>query len=262
MTDGAVVASLGPGANPIWSPMGIMLLYQSFSAGAPAVAMYDSDTGETYVVSDPVAGGALQDIPAGWSGTNAYFLRDVGDGTVILFAHDVNSREDSEVWRSEGVTLSGARPIPTGEGFLIPTAASWLLIGVDGSESNLGPNDYTPTGEGFLSPFASLVAYPSGGQIIIAEVGTPGIPTGILPYVEGQGAGFSWSPDGFHIAVSDGSSIQVYDTFGEYAGSAMSDLGVVIAAPQWLADGIYYVQLAPEPSLRRVIESKITDYSP
>jgi hypothetical protein len=265
MEDGSVVANLGAGANPIWSPLGMLVLYQSYSDGAPAAALYDGETGEIQTISDPAADGAIQDIPAGWSGTSAYYLRETGDeaSTVVLYAYDVNTGESTSVWSSEGVALSAGRPIPTGDGFLIATTQSWLLIGPDGSESNLGPNDYGLTGEGFLSPFASLVAYPAGGQIIVAEISTPGIAIGQpIPFVEGAGAGFSWSPDGFHLAVSDGYSIQVYDTFGEFAGAAASDAGVMIAAPQWLADGIYYVELSPTPSLRRLLEAKITGYSP
>ncbi len=44
--DGTVYAELGSGANPIWSPLGIVLLYQDFSGGSPAAATYDSETGE------------------------------------------------------------------------------------------------------------------------------------------------------------------------------------------------------------------------
>lgn len=263
--DGSVLADLGAGANPIWSPLGMLVLYQSFAGGAPAAALYDGDTGEVVVISDPAADGAIQDIPAGWSGTAAYYLRETGDeaSTVTLYAYDVNTGETTTVWTSEGVALSPGRPIPTGDGFLIATTQSWLLIGIDGSEANLGPNDYGLTGEGFLSPFGSLVAYPAGGQIIVADVSTPGIAIGQpLPYVSGVGAGFTWSPDGTHLAVSDGVSLQMYDTAGSFAGAAASAVGVTIAAPQWLDDGIYYVELDPTPSLRRLLEAKITGYIP
>jgi putative zinc finger protein/WD40 repeat protein len=259
MSDGSVVAHLGAGADPIWSPLGIMLLYQSYANGTPSVALYDGDTGKVEPISDPSKDGAVQDIPAGWSGTSAYYLRETGDGesTVILYGYDVNSGETTEIWRSTGVSLSGGRPIPTGDGFLVATTASWLLVGTDGNESNLGPNDFGLTGEGFLSPGASLVAYPAGDQLIVADASSPGIPMAQIPYVNGTGAGFTWSPDGSYLAVSDGYSLQIYDTAGNHIGDATSDNGVTIAAPQWLSDGIYYVETSPTPSLRRLLESRI-----
>jgi len=259
MSDGSVVAHLGAGADPIWSPLGIMLLYQSYADGTPSVALYDGETGKFEPISDPSKDGAVQDIPAGWSGTSAYYLRETGDqdSTVILYAYDVNSGETSEIWRSTGVALSGGRPIPTGDGFLVATTASWLLIGTDGNESNLGPNDYGLTGEGFLSPGASLVAYPAGDQLIVADASDPGIPMAQIPYVNGTGAGFTWSPDGSYLAVSDGYSLQIYDTSGNFMAAATSDNGVTIVAPQWLSDGIYYVETSPTPSLRRLLESRI-----
>lgn len=259
MSDGSIMAHLGAGADPIWSPLGILVLYQSHSGGTPSVALYDGDTGKVEPISDPARDGAVQDIPAGWSGTSAYYLRETGDdqSTVILFAYDVNTGGTEEIWRSTGVALSGGRPIPTGDGFLVATTASWLLIGTDGSESNLGPNDYGLTGEGFLSPGAGLVAYPAGDQLIVADVSSPGIPMAQIPYVNGTGIGFTWSPDGSYLAISDGYSLQIYDTAGNFLGAATSDNGVSIAAPQWLSDGIYYVETSPHPSLRRLLEAKI-----
>jgi hypothetical protein len=259
MSDGSVLADLGAGADPIWSPLGIVLLYQTHGSGAPAVALYEGDTGANHVISDPATDGAVQDIPAGWSGASAYYLRETGDAesTVILFAYDVNTGNTSEVWRSTGVALSNGRPIPTGDGFLIATTASWLLVGTDGSEQNLGPNDYGLTGEGFLSPNASLVAYPANGQLVIADVSSPGIPQALLPYSGGAGAGFTWSPDGSYVAVSDGAALQIYDAAGNFIGAADSSAGVTIAAPQWLSDGIYYVETSPHPSLRRLLTAKI-----
>jgi hypothetical protein len=263
MSDGSIVADLGAGANPIWSPQGIVLLYQSYAGGAPAAAIYDSQTGGMGPISDPAADGAVQDIPAGWSGSEAFYLRETGDGesTVILFAYDVNTGETREVWRSVGVSLSGGRPIAAGDRFLIATGQSWLSVGTDGSENVLGTNEYGLTGEGVLSPGGSLVAYPAGGQIVVAGVDSPGVAIGLIPYPEGPGAGFSWSPDGEYLAVSDGYSIQVYDENGTFIGAATSDLSVTIGGPQWFDDGIYYVETSPTPSLRRLLLSKMPGFA-
>jgi hypothetical protein len=117
------------------------------------------------------------------------------------------------------------------------------------------------TGEGVLSPGGTLVAYPAGGQVVVAGVGSPGIANAIIPYVEGPGAGFTWAPDGEFLAVSDGYSIQVYDENGNFIGAATSDHEVTIAAPQWFDDGIYYVETSPTPSLRHLRLSKIPGFS-
>ena len=79
--------------------------------------------------------------------------------------------------------------------------------------------------------------------------------------MEGSGSGFTWSPDGEYLAVSDGYSIQVYQETGEFVGAATSDLGVTIAAPQWFDDGIYYVETSPHPSLRRLLLSKLPGFT-
>jgi hypothetical protein len=60
--------------------------------------------------------------------------------------------------------------------------------------------------------------------------------------------------------VSDGASLSIYDTSGEFLGSAESATGVTIAAPQWLDDGIYYVEIAPTPSLRRILVENIPGF--
>jgi hypothetical protein len=112
-----------------------------------------------------------------------------------------------------------------------------------------------------MSPFGTLVAYPAGGQLIVASVDSPGVPIGqSIPFVAGQGAGFTWEPNGEYLAVSDGFSIAIYEENGTFIGVATSDLGVQIAAPQWLGDGIYYVETSPTPSTRLLIYEKIPGF--
>ena len=260
--DGAVLAELGASANPIWSPMGIMLLYQDLNDGPPSAMLYDSQTGESILISVASDEGYQEDIPAGWLGTSAYYLRVVGDeaSTVILYGYDVNTGETTEAWRSENVFLAGGRPISTGDGFLIGTAVSWLLVGPGGLDENLGPADYPLAGEAFPSPGASLIAYPIGGQLAIAPTNSPNEVMGMVPYGGGAGAGFTWSPGGDYVAVSDGFSLSIYDTSGQLISVVTSETGVTIAAPQWLADGIYYVETSPTPSLRLLLVEKIPEF--
>ena len=93
---------------------------------------------------------------------------------------------------------------------------------------------------------------------MIASVETPGIAIGAIPYGGGPGAGFTWSPDGSYLAVSDGFALSIYDATGEFIGIAESATGVTIAAPQWLDDGLYYVETSPTPSLRRILVENIS----
>ena len=262
--DGTVIVDLGSAANPIWSPMGIVLLYENLGSGTGQASLYDSQTGEVIPISAETDESYLEEIPAGWSGQSAYYLRVLGnaENTVILYGYDVNSRQSTEVWRSDGIVLSGGRPIPTNDGFLIATDSQWLFIGADGSESDLGANSYGLGGEGFPSPFATLLAYPSGGQLVIAEVASPGVPVGQpIPYAGGPGSGFSWAPSGEYLVVTDGASLQIYDYLGTYLGEATSSEGAAVGSPQWLADGIYYVEISPNPALRLLGNSAIPGWS-
>jgi hypothetical protein len=252
--DGRVIQDLGSAAWPIWSPQGIVLLYQDQNGGTPQAAIYDSQTGEAGPISNPNDESYVEEIPIGWYGTSAYYLRLLGDSesTAVLYGYDVNTLETVEVWRQTGIELSGGRGVSKQDGtFLIPTVSEWLLVNIDGSQSSIDSMTFPVTGTPILSPYGTQVIYPSGTQLIIAPIETPGSAQGsLIPYAPNAGAGYSWSPSGEAVAVSDGASITLYDNFGAQIGLLTSDAGVTIAGPQWLDDGIYYLETNPTPSLR------------
>ena len=263
--DGHVLTDLGAAAYPLWSPQGIVLLYQDLNGAKPQAALYESDNGQAGPISVENDDDYVEEVPAGWNGTTAYYLRVLGDSdsTVVLYGYDVNSGDTYELWRATGINLSDTRPISTNDGFLIATTDQWLFIGMDGSQSELGANSLGVSGPAVLSPFGTLIAYSTGSQIVIAPVDSPGSPQGApIPYAPGPGAGFSWEPGGNDLVVSDGASLTIYDNKGNVLGVVGSTTGVSLAGPQWLPEGIYYVETSPNPSYRLLITAKIPGYAP
>jgi Tol biopolymer transport system component len=263
--DGQIVIDLGIADNPVWSPQGIVLLYQDLNGGRPQAAIYESDTQQTTTISTDSGEDYAQDIPAGWSGTSAYYLRVIGDdrNSVVLYGYEVNSGETTEVWKADNIELAGPRPVMTDNGILIPTVSDWQLVGFDGTATTVDGNASGITGTAILSPYGTLIAYPAGGQIVVASVDTPGTPLGApIPYASGPGAGFSWEPNGEDLVVSDGATLQIYTNDGNSLGQVTSTDGMAIAAPQWRGDGIYYVEISPEIAYRLLNTGDIPGYNP
>jgi hypothetical protein len=245
---GSIVAQLGAGTLPIWSPGGGALL---FSTGSQ-VAVWDSQSAQIFPIGSD-AGESVTDIPAGWQGSTVYYQRLLLDqpGRMQIRFANLDGSGDGLLWEGEGIDQGGTRPVTTDSGVLMPTPSSWLLIGFDGSASDLGGNPYGYVGAPILSPFGTLVAYPIGGAIIVAPVEAPGSALGSIP----QSGGFAFSPDGKNLVVSDGASIMLYTNDGVLLGSALSS--VAIGPPNWTDSGIYYVQVGAEAALRRISVEQI-----
>ncbi len=263
-SDGTVIQGLGAAACPIWSPMGIVLLYQDQSSNSPQAAIYDAETQQYGAISNPNDESYVEEIPVGWSGSAAYYLRLLGDSdsTAVLYGYDVNSGGTSELWRGTNIEMSGGCGVVTENGFLIPTVDSWLQIDFGGSASEIDSMTFPVTGQPIASPFGSLVMYPSGTQLVIASASSPGTASGsLMPYAPNAGSGYTWEPTGDYVAVSDGASITIYDYMGNLLGTLGSETGITIAGPQWIEGGIYYLETSPNPSLRIIIPQKIPGYS-
>ncbi len=248
---GNLIQSLGAAAFPVWSPKGLVLAFEDLSGEFPSVVSWDREDGGTYGIgaeSDvPVA-----DIPAGWVGSQIYYLRSFPDspGTVELRRADWDGGNDEVVWTAEGIELSGERPVATLDGVLIPTSNSWIFVDVAGGASELtAPSGFV--GEPLLSPFGSLVAYPVGDQLIVAPTADPGSPQVVIPYPDGY-SGFDFSPDGSQMVVSDGSSLLIYSTDDGSLVGQISD-GSAVAFPHWSDDGIRYLALG-DPTLLMLIQ--------
>lgn len=253
-TGGAVVQDLGAAVYPIWSPLGFVLLYQDLSGEFPRVATWDREEGSTYLAGgDTEELGAVVDIPAGWIDSSIYYLRLFPDepGRMEIHQADWNGENDFVLWIGEGIELSGERPQTTLDGILIPTPSSWLFVDLAGVESNLGTNPYGYVSEPTLSPFGSLVAYASGGQLVVAPVVSPGAPQFEIPY-DGF-SGFDFSPDGAQIVVADGVSLSIYSTDdGSLLAVAGGGDGGTNVFPEWTDEGIRYLEIGDNTSLRSV----------
>ena len=250
-TTGGELVQLGAGAHPLWSPGSGALLFQDVGGDAGTVSLYWTPDSSIFSISDPSEASAT-DVPAGWVGATAYYLRTYDTGRIELRAWDAGSGVSlGPVWGADDAQLTGARPLQTNAGFLIPTPDAWLLVTPEGLAQEVGGNPFGFVGDGRLSPDGSLLAIATGDGLVIVDAGSPSSVVATLPYSETVGAGFSWSPDGTSLAVSDGASIAVYTPGGDLVGTATSETGVTVAGLQFQPDGIYFVQTSGEPSLRR-----------
>lgn len=248
---GGGATPLGASMWPYWSPGGV-LLYAYPTENGTAIAVW---AGGTVQVTDGTDddGNAVSDIPAGWLGSQLYYLRTFPDepNRVELHSAGPNGEGDTIVWADDDVGFAGQRPIavPDLGGVLIPTGSSWLLVAADGSAGVIGENPYGAIGEALISPGGSRIAYVAGGQLIVAEVGQPGSPMGVLPYPSG---GFAWSPSGEQLVIVEGSTLSIYSAFGEFLGSVANEAGLTITAPAWSGNGIFFLEVAPAPAIRRI----------
>ena len=167
--DGHILTDLGAAAYPLWSPQGIVLLYQDLNGAKPQAALYESDNGQAGPISVENDDDYVEEIPAGWNGTTAYYLRVLGDSdsTVVLYGYDVNSGDTYELWRASGINLADTRPISTNDGFLIATSDQWLFVGMDGSQSDLGANSLGVSGPAVVSPFGTSSPTPPAPKSLL-----------------------------------------------------------------------------------------------
>lgn len=253
--NGGTMANLGAVSSPLWSPLGVIVLFND----GTRVGTLDLTVGSIAYISQP-EGVAAVDTVAGWTDRAYYYLRTFPDepGRAELRQYSYIDESDLLIWSGEGVELFGARPISTAFGVLIPMPAGWLLVDASGNATDLGPNPYGYVGEGLASPGGSLVAFPIDGQLVVARSDDPGSAIAVLPYPD-PGAGFSFSPDGVRIVVSDGGSLSIYDAeTGAPLGSMGAGDGTRIAAPGWTGSGIYFLAEGETTELRLIDPGSIS----
>ena len=99
--DGSVVAHLGAGADPIWSPLGMLVLYQSYAerrAGGRALR-WRYRRGRADLGSRRRTARCRTSRPAGPVRRPTTCARPVTKrAPVILYAYDVNTGETTELW--------------------------------------------------------------------------------------------------------------------------------------------------------------------
>lgn len=253
-SDGNLLQGLGSAVTPMWSPMGMVLLYGDLNGGSQSVATWDRTDGAIYSIgADPGDGGPVADIAIGWIGSRLYYLRSFLDsaGNVELHSADYDGGNDQLVWIGEGVQLAAERPETTSAGVLLPTLDQWLLIDEAGNFTGVGVTGGS-IGEPILSPDESLLAYSTGGQIAIASPSDPGNPWVTIDYPDGV-SGFAFSPSGAEIVVSDGATLRIYSTSdGSPIGEAASLQGATATHPYWGADGIRYLHIDDTTTLNLI----------
>ncbi len=256
-TSGSILMNLGPAGYPIWSPQGLVLLYANYAGAYPEVRTWDSETGSVYQVTPP-NGVAVSDIPGGWFGGRFYYQRTFPDspGLIEIRSASWDGSDDQLVWSGSEVYPVSARPLSITTGLLIATSSNWLLITPDGSSIDMGGNPFGSIGAPILSPGGSLIAYNAGGQVYVALTDNPGVPiNGGFPYDGGFGAGFAFATTGEEVVVSGSNGLTLYSIYGSTLGSAPAN--VPVAAPYWIEDRIYFLEIGATTTLRVVSASAI-----
>jgi type VI secretion system secreted protein VgrG len=252
-TSGTIVASLGAGVTPVWSPQGLVLLFGTGSA----VATWDADSGQIFFGGAP-SDRATADVPAGWLGDRYYYQRTFPDspGEIEIHSAAWDGSDDQLVWSGTEVYPVNARPVATAAGITIATSAGWLIVGPDGSVSDVGGAAFGSVGAPIISPGGSLIAYSADGAVFVAPIESPGSPLGSgIPYAGGAGAGYAFATSGEELVVSSQGGLALYTIYGEPLASV--DSSVPIAAPYWIEDRIYFLEVGDTTTLRVISASAI-----
>jgi hypothetical protein len=242
--DGELVVTLGGGNLPVWA--GGDLMFSSPSDSGSVVGIWDSDSGDlSYVPASEDE--ASSDVPIGGDGTTFYFLRTF-PGRPGMEVHSATSdgSDGGAIWTSDSAALGGDRPVWSSNGILIPTDSSWLLVGTDGSESDLGANSAGYVGAPIVSPGEGLMAYSAGDQVIIAWTEDPGVAVATAP-LSGSNGSYAFSTSGEQVVVSDGASLHVVSYEGEDLGTLSGNRP--IGGVYWISDTIYYLQIGDDAAL-------------
>ena len=249
-TAGTIVAGLGAGVLPIWSPAGGVLLFQQLTGSTPGVAVWDGDTGSVFSIGAP-ADGTVVDTPAGWQGTRLYYQRTFPDQPGLIELHSANwdGSDDVVVWRAEGITPISERPVAFNGGFIIADASNWLIVYADGGQVTVGPQVFGSVGAPILSPGGSLIAYDADGGVYVAPVDNPGSPLGSpISFSGGSGSGYAFATSGEQIAVSQPGGFGLFDIYGGALGQAFGSNP--LSAPYWIQDQVYFLDISSATSLK------------
>jgi len=256
-SSGSILASLGAGSYPIWSPQGLVLLYADVSGAYSSVATWDAQSGQVYF-GGASSERAVSDIPAGWLGNRYYYQRTFPDspGEIEVRSANWDGSDDQLIWAGTDVSPVTARPVVTELGITIATSAGWLVIGANGSVSNMGGAAFGSVSAPIVSPGGSLIAYSADGMVYVANINNPGSPVGTgIPYAGGFGSGYAFATSGEELVVSSAGGLSLYTIFGVSLGSAASS--VTIAAPYWVEDRIYFLEVGDITTLRVISASSI-----
>lgn len=244
--DGELVITLGPGNLPVWA--GSAMMFSAPGDSGTVVGIWNSESGElSYVPASEDE--ASSDVPIGGNGSSFYFLRTFPDrpGAMEIHSASIDGSDNGAIWTSDSANLSGDRPVWSSNGMLVPTDSSWLLIGADGSEADLGANNYGYVGAPVLSPGEGLMAYSAGDQVIIAWTDSPGAAVATAPF-DGTNGGYAFSTSGEEVVVSTGTALHVVSYQGDDLGTL--DGTQPIGGVYWISGTIYYLQIGDDAALK------------
>jgi hypothetical protein len=183
--------------------------------------------------------GSFTDSPIGWVNGQLIYQRVTASGEIEL-------RSLTWVGEPAGDVLIGSAsttltPYGTGyfgaNGILIPCAEGWLLVS-DGRATVIDDNSYGDPGLVRTSFAAPLIAYVSGGQLIVADQSAPGTPISTIPF---SGVDYDLSPDTETVVISTGRGLEIWSRGGDLLGT--SGGGIQTGSVVWLGEGIYVIDL-------------------
>ncbi len=250
------------GYYPVWSDSGtVAFAYYPPGAGQPSIGAWSPRSGiVTPLTAQDGEGEEHRDVPAGWIGGQLFYERTYpaeGGGRVELRRVGANGAGDALVWETDGVQVSSAHPFPVFGGFAIATSEGWLLVR-DGDATGLGGVALGGRISQLEVGPAGWTAYADGDSIAVVNSQDFGLVVSVLPFGEGPGAGFSWSPDGTRLAVTDGSRLAIFDTASGAELASWSADGVE-GAPLWTDAGVLFVDGGADAAIRLLPAEVIGD---
>ncbi len=252
LSGGAI--AVGPNLYyPVWSDSGTLeFAYYPPGAGQPSIGAWSPGSGVvTPLTEQDDDNGEHRDVPAGWIGGNLYYERTFpaeGSGRVELRRVSADGSGDALVWEAEGVQVTSAHPFPVFGGFAIATSEGWLLVR-DGEASGLGGVALGGRISQLEVGPAGWTAYADGRSIAVVDSQNYGSVVLVLPFGEGPGAGFSWSPDGTRLAVTDGSRLTIFDAASGSELASWAAAGIV-GSPLWTDEGVLFVDGGTDAAIR------------
>ncbi len=237
---------------PMWSESGTLgFAYYPAGEDQPSIGAWSPGSGiVTRLTTQDGVGGDHRDVPAGWVGGDLYYERtfpDESGGRVELRRVRGDGSNDALVWEDDGVQVTSAHPFPVSGGFAIATSGGWLLV-QDGTASGLG----AVTLGGRISQLevgpGGWTAYADGQSIAVVGSQNFDSVVSVLPFSEDPGAGFSWSPDGARLAVTDSAGLAIFDAASGAELASWSSEGLV-GAPLWTAEGVLFVRGGPDAAI-------------
>jgi dipeptidyl aminopeptidase/acylaminoacyl peptidase len=218
---GSGVTSLVSGANPMWSPSGAQIAYDS----GGAIRTVNADG-----TGDAAVSGAAGTDPA-WNPTGTQIAFNDGSGISYVPAGGGTATE---------VTTSGGEPAwsPDGTSIAYTDGGNIHVKVVGGGDSTLtgSGGDSDPT----WSPDGSRIGFVRGGDVYFMNV-DGSLETRLTETASAE-SNPSWSPDGTLIAVSKDSGIRYInvENGAEFGGATATGSGDV--TPDW---GTAFANLTP-----------------